>query len=83
GKQLAYFCSIKYTKSSIEVPVSVSGNIYMKENGCLVGAEFANGKMLISYGPEKEAMDFDSAKACLNAALNKAGTVKAIIYTME
>ncbi|WP_413575860.1 hypothetical protein ACLVWU_15885 [Bdellovibrio sp. HCB290] len=82
-KQSSFYCVIKYTKASIETPVGRTSPItYVKEN-CKVRSETGNGNMMLAFGTEKEAVDFETARACLLEGLTAHGRLTVKVMTIE
>lgn len=78
-----FICSVKYLQSPHEVAVGKGGVIRFQEQGCSVQADTDGGFLFIVYGKSEGNSDFQTAKACLQSALEKNKTVSAIVYTVE
>ncbi|WP_413582587.1 hypothetical protein [Bdellovibrio sp. HCB288] len=82
-KQNSFYCVIKYTKASMEMPVGKSSPITYSKEHCKVRSEIGNGNMMIGFGPEKVAVDFETARACLLEGLTAHGRLTVKVMTIE
>ncbi|WP_413558656.1 hypothetical protein [Bdellovibrio sp. HCB209] len=83
-KQTSFYCVIKYTKPNMEIPVaSKISPITYKDENCKVRSESGNGSMIIGFGPETVAVDFETAKACLLKGLTAHGALNVNVLTIE
>jgi hypothetical protein len=82
-QQPMFYCVIKYTKAAVEMPLGKNAPINYKDDTCVVRAEVGNGNMMIGFGPNKEPVDFATARACLQKGLTAHGRVLVNVMTVE
>lgn len=83
--QSFFYCGFSYLKSSTEVPVTKGGMIRFSDDRCRVDADAANGFMSITFGraAQGSTTNLETAKVCLQRALQNQNSVKVLVYTME
>ncbi len=82
-KQPMFYCVIKYTKANMEMPIGKNSPVTYTDDTCIVRSEVGNGNLMIGFGPNKEPVDFDTARACLQKGLTAHGRVLVNVMTVE